>query len=105
MSTEAEHLREAKKRDDATIADYREKLARPGAVSEESAEYVPLLAQLIQEEKVIPIEKAKNMFGIENTDVEALRAIGAAVDALASMGLVEKGISDWRWVGGASGRK
>ena len=105
VSTELDHLKETKKRDDATIAEYREKLARPGAVSEESAEYVPLLAQLIQEEKVIPIQKAKNMFGIEDKDVDALRAMGAAVDALASMGLVEKGISDWRWVGGASRRK
>jgi hypothetical protein len=105
LSAEVEGLREAQKRSDATIAEYREKLAKPGAVSEESAEYVPLLAQLIQEEKVLPIETAKKLFGIGDKDVDALRAMGAAVDALASMGLVEKGISDWRWVGGVRRKK
>ncbi len=100
LSIEVDHLREAQKRNEATIAEYREKLARPAVVSEESAEYVPILAELIQEEKVLPIERAKKMFGIGDADVDALRALGAAVDALASMGLIEKGISDWRWIRG-----
>jgi hypothetical protein len=100
LSIEVDQLREDNKRNDETIADYRKRLATPGAVPEESAEFVPLLAQLVQEEKVLPMDNARKMFGIGPADSEALRALGAAADALVSMGLVEKGMSEWRWVGG-----
>jgi len=105
LSTEVDQLREDKRRNEETITEYRERLSKPGAVPEESAEYVPLLAELVQTEKVLPMDEARKMFGIGLGDSDALRALGAAADALTSMGLIEKGLSDWRWKGGSRRRK
>lgn len=98
--SEVDKLREDNRRCQETIAEYRGKLSMPVRVAEKSAEYVPMLAELIHEEKVLAIQNALNKLGISRRDTEARQAVGAAADALASMGLIEKGMSDWRWKGG-----
>jgi hypothetical protein len=105
LSSDVDSLREENKRLQETVSEYREKLSSPGKVPEESAEYVPLLLKLIQEEKVLPVQKALNMFGIGPGDTDARRAIGAAADALVQMGLIEKGMTDWRWKSGTRRRR
>ncbi|MFY9606202.1 MAG: hypothetical protein WAS24_05680 [Thermoplasmata archaeon] len=100
-----EDLREVQKRNEETIAEYRERLFKPGKISEKAAEYVPRLAELIQDERVLPFVVAGKKFGIKDTDVNGFRALGSAADALARIGIIEKGILDWRWVGGARRKK
>jgi len=99
LSNELDRLREENKRCQETIAEYRERLSMPLIVGE-SAEYVPMLAKTIQEKKILDIQNALEILGISRRDTAARQAVGAAADALAKMGLIEKGMSDWRWKGG-----
>ena len=99
LSNELDRLREENKRCQETIAEYRERLSMPLIVGE-SAEYVPMLAKFLQQEKVVDIQDALSRLGVGRRDTASRQAVGAAADALESMGLIERGMSDWRWKGG-----
>jgi hypothetical protein len=95
--SELDRLREENRRCQDAITEYRERLSMPVMVADESAEYVPMLAKLIQEEKVLDIQDALSRLGVQRQDTTSRQAVGAAADALESMGLIDKGMSDWRW--------
>ena len=101
LTNEVDRLREENKRCQEAIEEYRKRLSMPLVVGQ-SAEYMPVLAKTIQEKKVLDIQNALDTLGISRRDIAARQAVGAAADALVRMGLIEKGMSDWRWKGGAS---
>ncbi|MBE0518769.1 MAG: hypothetical protein IH630_06050 [Thermoplasmata archaeon] len=100
LSARLEPLEEALKRADITIADYRSKLAEPVLPSAD-AELTSRLIELFLAEMVLNIDEVPETLGIKLTNSKDVARLQSSVELLKKAGLVESGMFEWRWTGGA----
>ncbi|MBU1159521.1 MAG: hypothetical protein KKE24_09345 [Candidatus Thermoplasmatota archaeon] len=100
LSARLEPLEEALKRADVTIADYRSKLTEPVLPSAD-AELTSRLIELFLAEMVLNIDEVPETLGIKLTSSKDVARLQSSVDLLKKAGLVESGMFEWRWTGGA----
>ncbi len=100
LSARLEPLEEALKRADVTIADYRSKLAEPVLPSTD-AELTSRLIELFLAEMVLNIDEVPEALGIKLTNSKDVARLQSSVELLKKAGLVESGMFEWRWTGGA----
>jgi hypothetical protein len=91
---------EALKRADVTVAEYRAKLSEP-LLSPADAELTSRLIEMFLAEKVLNVDEMPERLGIKLTDKKAVGRLRSSVDLLKKAGLVESGMFEWRWTGGA----
>jgi hypothetical protein len=94
------------KQRDLTVAEYR--VGQENAVSlkdfrvslSEVADMLLTVSEFFKNNESLPMNEAYDVLGIRPNDASKQRALKASMALLTWNGQVEKGITDWRWIGG-----
>ena len=99
-------LETALKQRDLTVAEYRTE--REDAVNlrdlrvplSEVVDMMQTVDKFFRNNESLPMNEAYGKLGIRPNDASKLRALKVTMDLLSWNGLVEKGMTEWRWTGG-----
>ncbi|MFH1579117.1 MAG: hypothetical protein ABIE25_03060 [Thermoplasmatota archaeon] len=106
LAEKIQSLETALKQRDLTVAEYRTK--REDAVDfrdfkaglTEVADMIQTVDKFFRNNESLPMNEAYDKLGIRQDDASKQRALRASMTLLIWNGLVEKGMTEWRWIGG-----
>jgi hypothetical protein len=106
LAEKIQSLETALEQRDLTVAEYRAE--REDAVNlrdfkaslTEVADMIQTVDKFFRNNESLPMDKAYVQLGIRPNDASKQRALRASMTLLIWNGLVEKGMTEWRWIGG-----
>lgn len=96
-------LEETLEERDTTVAEYRSRLTKSENPHLEDVRMMfEPVSSYLRENGALKMEDAYEVFGFSPSNTKSVRSLKASIEVLKRMGLVEEGVEEWRWTGGAS---